>query len=326
MLRFYSFHWTESYPEYELVEKVPIEKPLKQKEKYRIERDMEGTRLVSIYDENDNKILSLEQDVYKFEDHARFAVSENGITVFNSFEKPYTPAYKNMIKWVDKEGNVINTVELKKYQIINPYYIADRNRWLIFTELNNFYEIPSYDPNISLGGILVFDESGNKTNQIDIQPGYDNFSGYSTNKTGELIVASFYESSYSYSDNLPRYPKTIVFNINGGFSQEFQISHRGVFSEDNELYHSVRSLVDVRSGEVIFRSEEGYHAFPASKETGIIAIIDHTYFKVIDYRNKKLLFQVGDKRNAKILYVSPDASEIIIHADNHAFKYKRKKQ
>ncbi len=319
-----SFRNSETYPDYELVEKILIEKSLRKKENYRIEYEEKNIR--TLYDESNNQILSLKPDVYKFEDIAHFAVSENGITVFDSYENRFTPEYKTMIKWVDKKGNVINIYDLKMNQVISPYYISDKNSWLIFTRFNNYYESKPSDPTISYGGISVFDEFGNKTLEIDIPSEYDDFDGYSTNKTGELIVASFYDSNFKSSNSNPRWPYTIVFNINGGFSQMLeQITYNGVFSEDNELFHSLRTLVDIRSGEVIFKSGSAYHAFPASKESGIIAVIEYTYFKIIDYRNKKLLFWEFDKQKAKIYSVSPNASDIIIHHKGYAYKYQRKK-
>ena len=320
-----SLRRSETYPDYELVEKTPIEKPLSKKENYHI--GYEEKHIRTLYDESNNKVLSLKPDDYKFEEIAQFAVSENGITVFNSYENQFTPEYKTMIKWVDKKGNVINTYELKIEQAISPYYISDKNSWLIFTRFNNFDDDMPSDTSISYGSILVFDEYGNKTFHVDIPVEYDKFMGYSTNKTGELIVASFYDSNFKSSEKNPRWPYTIVFNINGGFSQVLhQITYNGVFSEDNKLFHSVKTLDDVTSGEVIFKSNNAYHAFPASKESGIIALIEYTYFKIIDYRYKKLLFMEFDKQKAKIYSVSPDASEIIIHHKGYAYKYKRKKQ
>lgn len=319
-----SFRRSETYPDYELVEKSPIEKSVRKKEEYRIE--YEDNYIRTIYDKSNKQIFRLKPDVYKFEGIAQFAVSENGITVFDSYENRFTPEYKTMIKWIDKKGNVINTFELKIEQAISPYYISDKNSWLIFTRFNNFDNDMPSDTSISYGGILVFDEYGNKTLEIDIPSEYDDFDGYSTNKLGELIVASFYDSNFKYSENNPRWPYTIVFNINGGFSQILeQITYNGVFSEDNKLFHSVRTLDDVTSGEVIFKSNSGYHAFPASKESGIIALIRYSYFTIIDYRNKKLLFLASDKKNAKIYSVSPDANEVIIHQKGYAYKYKRKK-
>ncbi len=319
-----SLRRSETYPDYELVEKTPIEKLLSKKENYHI--GYEEKHIRTLYGAGNNKILRLKPDIYKFDEIAQFAVSENGITVFNSYENHFTPEYKTMMKWVDKKGNVINTFELKKEQAINPYYLPDKERWLIFTSFNNFDDDMPSDTSISYGGILVFDEYGNKTFHVDIPVEYDEFMGYSTNKTGELIVASFYDLNfkYNYKNPIPSY--TIVFNINSGLSQELQqIGHQGIFSENNELFHSLRTLDDVTSGEVVFRSTNAYHAFPASKESGIIALIRYSYFKIIDYSNKKLLFLASDKKNAKIYSVSPDASEIVIHHKGYAYKYKRKK-
>ncbi len=314
-----SFRRSETYPDYKLVEKVPIEERSNKAGKYRI--DHGDGQIRTLYDESNNQILSLKQDIYKFDEYADFAVSENGITVFNGYEKLYTPEFKTMIKWLDKKGNVINTYDLKMNQAIRANYIANKNSWLIFTELADYEVIP--DPTISYGGVLVFDEYGNKTLELDIPLEYDNFDGYSTNKTGELIVATFLKTKYS--NNEFRYPHSVLFNIYDGYLQKLQISYRGIFSENNELYHNMRTLVDVTSGEVIFKSGSAYHAFPASKESGIIALIEYTYFKIIDYRKKKLLFMEFDKQKAKIYSVSPDASEIIIHHKGYAYIYQRKK-
>lgn len=324
-----NYELSETYPDYELVEKAPIEiapneKLLRKNKNYHIKYEEKNIR--TLYDESTNKILSLKPDVYKFEDIANVAVSENGITIFDSYEKRFTPEYKTMIKWIDKKGNVINTYDLKKNQRINPYYLADKNSWLIFTDFNDYYESYPSDLTINYGGILVFDEYGNKALEINIPSEYDDFKGYTTYRTGELIVASFYDLNFKSSNSNPRHPHTIVFNINGGFSQVLQqISHRGVFSEDNKLFHSLRTLVDVTSGEVIFKSQFAYHAFPASKDSGIIAYIRNSEFRIMDYRNKKILLFTYDKSKATIYSVSPDASEIIIHQKGYAYKYQRKK-
>lgn len=98
----------------------------------------------------------------------------------------------------------------------------------------------------------------------------------------------------------------------------------GYFSDDEEVYVQIGVrgyIVDVSSGDLIYRFSKHGPAKVSNKKQSILAVADYRSLFIVNYKTEEVHFVTGFKDEIKKLFITPDGEEVTVTTKKNFYRF-----
>lgn len=244
-------------------------------------------------DKNGSILWSLTKSLqYGYEDEISYNVSPKGIALISGYKA------MNVLTWVNKVGKILHNLEIDPTHGYNSKSIDGGSKWIIKSEFD--FGIEQSESNISKARLIFTTSNGQLLNDIDVK--YTNF----TNNISISLDNKFiFTTCYEFDDNQKQKVYSYLLDSNGTILKEYpdKSASYGYFSPDNSIYlssYGICYIIDMSNFEVITSFKSRGPAYPANKDTGLMAVREGSTLRIINYNTKRLLFQINYSTDTRV--------------------------